>query len=45
MNIKSISSLIGNTPLVRLERLNKTNNQLYVKLEIIQLAQLRIELL
>lgn len=33
MNIKSISSLIGNTPLVRLERLNKTNNQLYVKLE------------
>ena len=33
MNIKSISSLIGNTPLVRLERLNKTKNQLYVKLE------------
>ena len=33
MNIKSISSLIGNTPLVSLQRLNKTKNQLFVKLE------------
>ncbi len=33
MNIKSISSLIGNTPLVSLRRLNKTKNQLFVKLE------------
>ena len=30
MNIKSISSLIGNTPLVSLQRLNKTKNQLFV---------------
>ena len=33
MDIKSISSLIGNTPLVSLQRLNKTKNQLFVKLE------------
>ena len=33
MEIKSISSLIGNTPLVSLQRLNKTDNQLFVKLE------------
>ena len=33
MEIKSISSLIGNTPLVQLQRLNKTNNTLLVKLE------------
>ena len=33
MNIKSISSLIGNTPLVELKKLNKTNNRLFVKLE------------
>ena len=33
MNIKSINSLIGNTPLVSLQRLNKTKNQLFVKLE------------
>ncbi len=33
MNIKSISSLIGNTPLVSLQRMNKTKNQLFVKLE------------
>ena len=33
MEIKSISSLIGNTPLVKLQRLNKTNNTLLVKLE------------
>jgi|TARA_B100001059_G_scaffold140940_1_gene141018 cysteine synthase B len=33
MDIKNISSLIGNTPLVKLQRLNDTNNNLYVKLE------------
>ena len=33
MEIKSISSLIGNTPLASLQRLNKTDNQLFVKLE------------
>ena len=33
MKIKSIGSLIGNTPLVKLQRLNKTENQLLVKLE------------
>ena len=33
MEIKNISSLIGNTPLVSLQRLNKTDNQLFVKLE------------
>ena len=33
MEIKSIRSLIGNTPLVSLQRLNKTDNQLFVKLE------------
>ena len=33
MNIKSISSLIGNTPLVELKKINKTNNRLFVKLE------------
>ena len=33
MKIKSISSLIGNTPLVELQRLNKTSNTLLVKLE------------
>ena len=33
MNIKSISSLNANTPLVSLRRLNKTKNQLFVKLE------------
>ena len=33
MNIKSIDTLIGNTPLVSLKRLNKTDNNLFVKLE------------
>jgi len=33
MNIKSIDTLIGNTPLVSLKRLNKTDNHLFVKLE------------
>ncbi len=33
MKFKTINSLIGNTPLVKLQRLNKTDNQLLVKLE------------
>jgi len=33
MKYKTISELIGNTPLVELKRLNKSNNQLLVKLE------------
>ena len=33
MKIKSIGSLIGNTPLVELQKLNQTENQLLVKLE------------
>ncbi len=33
MKIQTINSLIGNTPLVKLQRLNKTNNLLLVKLE------------
>ena len=33
MEYKTINSLIGNTPLVRIQRLNKTENQILVKLE------------
>ena len=33
MKFKTINSLIGNTPLVKLQRLNKTDNHLLVKLE------------
>ena len=33
MEIKTIDSLIGNTPLVKLQRLNKNDNQILVKLE------------
>ena len=33
MKYKTISSLIGNTPLVKLQRLNKSENELLVKLE------------
>ena len=33
MKYKTINSLIGNTPLVRIQRLNQTENQLLVKLE------------
>ena len=33
MKYKTINSLIGNTPLVRIQRLNKTENQILVKLE------------
>ena len=33
MKYKTISELIGNTPLVELKKLNKSNNQLLVKLE------------
>ena len=33
MEIKTIDSLIGNTPLVKLQRLNKSDNQILVKLE------------
>ena len=33
MKYKTINELIGNTPLVELKRLNKSNNQLLVKLE------------
>ena len=33
MNYRTISSLIGNTPLVKLQRLNKSENELLVKLE------------
>ncbi len=33
MNIKTINSLIGNTPLVKLQRINKGNSDLFVKLE------------
>ena len=33
MEIKNISSLIGNTPLVSLQRLNKTDNKVFLKME------------
>ena len=33
MKYKTINSLIGNTPLVKIQRLNQTENQLLVKLE------------
>jgi len=33
MNIKIINSLIGNTPLVKLQRINKGSSDLFVKLE------------
>jgi len=33
MNIKTINSLIGNTPLVKLQRINKGRSDLFVKLE------------
>ena len=33
MKYRTISSLIGNTPLVKLQRLNKSENELLVKLE------------
>ena len=33
MKYKTINSLIGNTPLVRIQRLNQTENQLLLKLE------------
>ena len=33
MNIKTIDTLIGNTPLVSLKRLNQSDNDLFVKLE------------
>ncbi len=33
MNIKTINSLIGNTPLVKLQRINKGSSDLFVKLE------------
>ena len=33
MKYNTISSLIGNTPLVKLQRLNKSENELLVKLE------------
>jgi len=33
MNIKNINSLIGNTPLVKLQRINKGSSDLFVKLE------------
>ena len=33
MKFKTINSLIGNSPLVKLQRLNKTDNQVLVKLE------------
>ena len=33
MEIKTIDSLIGNTPLVKLQRLNKSDSQILVKLE------------
>lgn len=33
MNIKTINSLVGNTPLVKLQRINKGSSDLFVKLE------------
>ena len=33
MEIKNISSLIGNTPLVSLQRLNKTDSKVFLKME------------